>query len=134
MEKKATLKGDWGSNWSYQGLEAKEVTNGLTQRDEERIRKTYQIPPTINIRIPNLNAKHSDRSPNGWTIFHEKSFWLMLRFPLYPFVRKLFMRIQLTSSQLLTNGWRYLLCLTLICIELRVKPKIHDACKGYLSF
>lgn len=85
------------------GWKANEMTSGLTQKDEERIRKMYQVPPTINIMIPISKAKDSNLSPEGWIAFHEKRLWLRLRFPMYPYVRKFFIRTQLVPSQLLTN-------------------------------
>lgn len=65
----------------------------LTSENGESIRKTYQIPPTVNIMILMLETNDSDLPLEGWIAFHEKSLWLKLRFSLYLFVRKFFSRI-----------------------------------------
>lgn len=72
------------------------------------------IPLSIKVKNPTLDALDRATPPIGWIIFHKKDFWLRLRFILYPFIMKFSMRIQLAPGQLLPNGWKYLLYLTFI--------------------
>lgn len=61
--------------------------------------------------IPIPEALDSATLFEGLIAFHEKTLWLGLKFPMYPFIKKLFIRTQLMPIQLI--GWRYLICLTL---------------------
>lgn len=108
------------------GWNAKIEKNGLALKDETRLRCMYNILSSIQIMIRNPGVLDSMALPTVWTTFHEKALWLGVRFPLYPFIRKFLILIQLLSRQLMPNGWRYLLCLTVICRKLGLELEMSE--------
>lgn len=65
-----------------------------SSQDEERLRKTYNVPVSIQIMIPMSGIYDSDPPWVGWTVFYEKGLWLGVKFPLYPFIRRFLAKTQ----------------------------------------
>lgn len=86
----------------------------------------YDIPSSVQIMIHFLVIVDSAPPSIRWITFHEKDLWLGVIFPLYPFIIIFLARMQLVIGQLIPNGWRYMLCLTLICRELRIDIEILE--------
>ena len=69
----------------------------LREKDEKRIRDRFQFPSSIKIRIPNGD----DRTCHSYAdevCFYEADFVSGLRFPIYPFIRKLFFLLRLAPA------------------------------------
>lgn len=74
------------------GWNAKVLTSGLTLRDKEKLRKIYNIPYFVNIKIPSPSVLDNMTLLEDWKTFHKKYLWLEIKFYLYPFIREFLMR------------------------------------------
>lgn len=68
---KSLIKEGPVTNGSNKGLECQSSPSGLTPKDEEWLRKTYSIPPVINIVILKPYALNSTPTHEGRMAFHE---------------------------------------------------------------
>jgi hypothetical protein len=78
----------------------------VDQEGLNRIRKRYQIPDDIVLRIPDLNERACCPKFEGDVAFYEVDFQVGVRFPLQPFVRGLLDFLSLAPGQVAPNGWR----------------------------
>ena len=102
----------------------------LEGKDESRIRKRFQIPPSIKIRTPSASDRACSYSPDE-VCFYKANFVSGLRFPIHPFIRDLFLRLKLAPTQLVPNLWRTVVCCIMIWMStnegdiLRVEKFLH---------
>uniref|UniRef100_A0A2N9G1E5 Transposase (putative) gypsy type domain-containing protein n=1 Tax=Fagus sylvatica TaxID=28930 RepID=A0A2N9G1E5_FAGSY len=78
------------------------------RRDEDidRIRRRYQIPDDVVLRIPDSDERACCPKYEGDVAFYEADFKAGLRFPIQPFVRELLDYLSLAPGQINPNGWR----------------------------
>uniref|UniRef100_A0A2N9F5T8 Transposase (putative) gypsy type domain-containing protein n=1 Tax=Fagus sylvatica TaxID=28930 RepID=A0A2N9F5T8_FAGSY len=78
------------------------------RRDEDinRIRRSYQIPDDVVLRIPDSDERACCPKYEGDVAFYEADFKAGLRFPVQPFVRELLDYLSLAPGQINPNGWR----------------------------
>jgi hypothetical protein len=78
------------------------------RRDEDidRIRRRYQIPDDVVLRIPDSDERACCPKYEGDVAFYEADFKAGLRFPVQPFVRELLDYLSLAPGQINPNGWR----------------------------
>ena len=77
----------------------------LEGKDDSRIRKRFQIPPFVKIRIPSASDRACSYFPDE-VCFYEADFISGLCFPIHPFIRELFLCLKLAPTQLVPNSWR----------------------------
>ena len=108
----------------------------LEGKDESRIRKRFQIPPSIIIRTPSASDRACSYFPDE-VCFYKANFVSGLRFPIHPFIRDLFLRLKLAPTQLVPNLWRTVVCCIMIWMStnegdiLRVEKFLHFYCLGW---
>ena len=78
----------------------------IHQDDIYRIRRCYQIPDDIVLRIPDSNERSCCPKYEGDVAFYEADLQAGLRFPMQPFVRELLDFLSLAPEQVNLNGWR----------------------------
>ena len=78
----------------------------IDQDDIDRIRRRYQIPDDVVLRIPDSNERACCPKYEGDVVFYEADFRADLRFPIPPFVRELLDYLSLAPRQVAPNGWR----------------------------
>ena len=78
------------------------------RRDEDidRIRRRYQIPDDVVLRIPDSDERACCPKYEGDVAFYEADLKAGLRFPIQPFVRELLDYLSLAPGQINPNGWR----------------------------
>uniref|UniRef100_A0A2N9G3V7 Transposase (putative) gypsy type domain-containing protein n=1 Tax=Fagus sylvatica TaxID=28930 RepID=A0A2N9G3V7_FAGSY len=76
------------------------------QDDVDRIRRRYQIPDDVVIRIPDPDERACCPKYEGDVAFYEADLRAGLRFPIQPFVRELLDFLSLAPGQVNPNGWR----------------------------
>uniref|UniRef100_A0A2N9FJL1 Transposase (putative) gypsy type domain-containing protein n=1 Tax=Fagus sylvatica TaxID=28930 RepID=A0A2N9FJL1_FAGSY len=76
------------------------------QDDVDRIRRRYQIPDDVVIRIPDTDERACCPKYEGDVAFYEADLRAGLRFPIQPFVRELLDFLSLAPGQVNPNGWR----------------------------
>uniref|UniRef100_A0A2N9F5M2 Transposase (putative) gypsy type domain-containing protein n=1 Tax=Fagus sylvatica TaxID=28930 RepID=A0A2N9F5M2_FAGSY len=78
------------------------------RRDEDidRIRRRYQIPDDVVLRIPDADERACCPKYEGDVAFYEADLRAGLRFPIQPFVRELLDYLSLAPGQINPNGWR----------------------------
>ena len=76
------------------------------QDDIDRIRRRYQIPDDVVIRIPDADERACCPKYEGDVAFYEADLRAGLRFPMQPFVRELLDFFSLAPGQVNPNGWR----------------------------
>uniref|UniRef100_A0A2N9ILQ2 Transposase (putative) gypsy type domain-containing protein n=1 Tax=Fagus sylvatica TaxID=28930 RepID=A0A2N9ILQ2_FAGSY len=78
------------------------------RRDEDidRIRRRYQIPDDVVLRIPDSDERACCPKYEGDVAFYEADLRAGLRFPVQPFVRELLDFLSLAPGQINPNGWR----------------------------
>ena len=107
----------------------------LKEKDESRIRKRFQLPPSVKIRIPSASDRACSYFPNE-VCFYEANFVSGLCFPIHPFIRELFFCLKLALAQLVPNSWRKVVCCLVIWMSaneeyiFRVKEFLHFYCLG----
>uniref|UniRef100_A0A2N9FX99 Uncharacterized protein n=1 Tax=Fagus sylvatica TaxID=28930 RepID=A0A2N9FX99_FAGSY len=74
--------------------------------DIDRIRRRYQIPSDVVLRIPDSDERACCPKYDGDVVFYEADFLAGLRFPIPSFVRELLDYLSLASGQVGLNGWR----------------------------
>ena len=74
--------------------------------DVDRLRRRYQIPDDVVIRIPDSDERACCPKYEGDVAFYEADLRAGLRFPLQPFVRELLDFLSLAPGQVNPNGWR----------------------------
>uniref|UniRef100_A0A2N9HR96 Transposase (putative) gypsy type domain-containing protein n=1 Tax=Fagus sylvatica TaxID=28930 RepID=A0A2N9HR96_FAGSY len=97
------------TEWSLSLSE--ELPEGLSddkirQDDIDRIRRRYQIPDDVVLRIPDPNERACCPKYEGDVAFYEADLRAGLRFPIQPFVRELLDFLSLAPGQVNPNGWR----------------------------
>ena len=102
----------------------------LKGKDESRIRKRFQIPPSIKIGIPSASDRACSYFPDE-VCFYEADFANGLRFPIHPFIKELFLCLKIAPTQLVPNSWRTLVCCMVIWMStnegdiLKVEKFLH---------
>ena len=78
------------------------------RRDEDidRIRRRYQIPDDVVLRIPDAEERACCHKYEGDVAFYEADLRAGLRFPIQPFIRELLDYLSLAPGQINPNGWR----------------------------
>uniref|UniRef100_A0A2N9H0P4 Transposase (putative) gypsy type domain-containing protein n=1 Tax=Fagus sylvatica TaxID=28930 RepID=A0A2N9H0P4_FAGSY len=78
------------------------------RRDEDidKIRRRYQIPDDVVLRIPDSDERACCPKYEGDVAFYEADLRAGLRFPVQPFVRELLDFLSLAPGQINPNGWR----------------------------
>uniref|UniRef100_A0A2N9HN00 Transposase (putative) gypsy type domain-containing protein n=1 Tax=Fagus sylvatica TaxID=28930 RepID=A0A2N9HN00_FAGSY len=74
--------------------------------DIDRIRRRYQIPDDVVLRIPDTDERACCPKYEGDVAFYEADLRAGLRFPIQPFVRELLDYLSLAPGQINPNGWR----------------------------
>ena len=76
------------------------------RRDEDidRIRRRYQIPDNVVLRIPDADERACCPKYEGDVAFYEADLRAGLRFPIQPFVRELIDYLSLAPGQINPNG------------------------------
>ena len=69
------------------------------------IRKRFQFPKGVSIRLPHPNEKACTFS-HGEVSFYKTTFSCGLRFPVHPFIMQLLSTLNVTPSQFIPNAWR----------------------------
>uniref|UniRef100_A0A2N9IZD3 Transposase (putative) gypsy type domain-containing protein n=1 Tax=Fagus sylvatica TaxID=28930 RepID=A0A2N9IZD3_FAGSY len=78
----------------------------VTQDDIDRMRRRYQIPDDVVLRIPDSDERACCPKYGGDVAFYEADLKAGLRFPIQPFVRELLDFLGLAPGQVNPNGWR----------------------------
>ena len=78
----------------------------INQDDIDRIRRCYQIPDDVVLRIPDPDERACCPKYEGDVAFYEADLRASLHFPMQPFVRELLNFLSLASGQVNPNGWR----------------------------
>uniref|UniRef100_A0A2N9EDI3 Transposase (putative) gypsy type domain-containing protein n=1 Tax=Fagus sylvatica TaxID=28930 RepID=A0A2N9EDI3_FAGSY len=78
----------------------------IRQDDIDRIRRRYQVPDDVVLRIPDPNERACCPKYEGDVAFYEADLRAGLRFPVQPFVRELLDFLSLAPGQVNPNGWR----------------------------
>ena len=77
----------------------------LESRHLKSIRKIFQFPKGVVIRLPRSNEKACTFA-YGEVSFYEATFSCGLRFPIHPFVMQLLSALNVALGQLIPNAWR----------------------------
>jgi hypothetical protein len=78
----------------------------FNEDDIDRLRRRYQIPDDVVIRIPDSDERACCPKYEGDVAFYEADLRAGLRFPIQPFVRELLDFLSLAPGQVNPNGWR----------------------------
>ena len=78
----------------------------VTQDDIDRMRRRYQIPDDVVLRIPDSEERACCPKYESDVTFYEVDLRAGLRFPMQPFVRELLDFVGLAPGQVNPNGWR----------------------------
>uniref|UniRef100_A0A2N9HSQ7 Transposase (putative) gypsy type domain-containing protein n=1 Tax=Fagus sylvatica TaxID=28930 RepID=A0A2N9HSQ7_FAGSY len=78
----------------------------FNEDDVDRLRRRYQIPDDVVIRIPDSDERACCPKYEGDVAFYEADLRAGLRFPIQPFVRELLDFLSLAPGQVNPNGWR----------------------------
>uniref|UniRef100_A0A2N9GVQ8 Transposase (putative) gypsy type domain-containing protein n=1 Tax=Fagus sylvatica TaxID=28930 RepID=A0A2N9GVQ8_FAGSY len=78
----------------------------FNEDDVDRLRRRYQIPDDVVIRIPDADERACCPKYEGDVAFYEAGLKAGLRFPIQPFVRELLDFLSLAPGQVNPNGWR----------------------------
>ncbi len=78
----------------------------VTQDDIDRMRRRYQIPDDVVLRIPDSDERACCPKYECDVVFYEADLRAGLRFPVQPFVRELLDFLGLAPGQVNPNGWR----------------------------
>uniref|UniRef100_A0A2N9EEI0 Transposase (putative) gypsy type domain-containing protein n=1 Tax=Fagus sylvatica TaxID=28930 RepID=A0A2N9EEI0_FAGSY len=78
----------------------------IRQDDIDRIRRRYQVPDDVVLRIPDPDERACCPKYEGDVAFYEADLRAGLRFPVQPFVRELLDFLSLAPGQVNPNGWR----------------------------
>jgi hypothetical protein len=78
----------------------------INQDDIDRIRRRYQIPDDVVLRIPDSDERACCPKYEGDVAFYEADLRAGLRFPMQPFVRELLDYLSLAPRQVAPNSWR----------------------------
>uniref|UniRef100_A0A2N9GSL6 Transposase (putative) gypsy type domain-containing protein n=1 Tax=Fagus sylvatica TaxID=28930 RepID=A0A2N9GSL6_FAGSY len=78
----------------------------IRQDDVDRIRRRYQIPDDVVLRIPDPDERACCPKYEGDVAFYEVDLRAGLHFPIQPFVRELLDFLSLAPGQVNPNGWR----------------------------
>ena len=91
----------------------------LESRHLKSIRKRFQFPEGIAIRLPLPNEKACTFAHDEVS-FYESTFSYGLRFPVHPFIMQLLFALNVAPGQLVPNTWRTIIGCMLIWVS------IHD--------
>ena len=91
----------------------------LESRHLKSIRKRFQFPEGIAIRLPLPNEKACTFAHDEVS-FYEATFSYGLRFPVHPFIMQLLFALNVAPGQLVPNTWRTIIGCMLIWVS------IHD--------
>uniref|UniRef100_A0A2N9H5N7 Transposase (putative) gypsy type domain-containing protein n=1 Tax=Fagus sylvatica TaxID=28930 RepID=A0A2N9H5N7_FAGSY len=94
------------SGWVDRSWKALSYFSSVTQDDIDRIRRRYQIPDDVVLRIPDSDERACCPKYVGDVAFYEADLKAGLRFPMQPFVRELLDFLGLAPGQVNPNGWR----------------------------
>jgi hypothetical protein len=78
----------------------------IHQDDIDRIRRRYQIPDDVVLRIPDSDERACCPKYEGDVAFYEADLRAGLRFPMQLFVRELLDFLSLAPGQVAPTGWR----------------------------
>ena len=128
----SSSKQDDSSKFSSQKTpyKALRVLCTFKETDESRIRKIFQLLPSVKIRIPGASDRACSYFPNN-VCFYEADFVRGLYFLIHPFIRELFLHLKLTPAHLVPNSWRMVVCCMVIWMFanegdiLRVEEFLH---------
>ena len=94
------------STWVDRSWKALFYFSRVTQDDIDRMRRRYQIPDDVVLRIPDSDERACCPKYEGDVAFYEADLRAGLRFPVQPFVRELLDFLGLALGQVNPNGWR----------------------------
>ena len=80
--------------------------NRINQDDIDKIRRRYQIPDDVVLRILDSDERACCPKYEGDIAFYEADLRAGLRFPMLPFVRELLDFLSLAPGQVNPNGWQ----------------------------
>ncbi|KAK2645029.1 hypothetical protein Ddye_020224 [Dipteronia dyeriana] len=95
------------------GILSYSLASVLTDVDLASIRAIYGIPDSVELHIPNTNER-ADWDVPRWTCFYEYVFRLGFRFTISSLARPMLVYYDIAPGQLMPNGWRILLSLTVL--------------------
>lgn len=124
-------------------LFTKNIPSKMKESDLLRIRDSYGIPASVQLRLPRPYERVSWSVP-GWTFFYELPFKDGFRFPIPHMVGMVLEYFDIAPSQLMPNSWRLLLALQVLTGQHDISfgmPEIlhcyfireHDGEKGRFS-
>ena len=88
----------------------------LELRHLKSIRKRFQFPEGVVIRLPHPNEKACTFA-RGEMSFYEATFSCGLRFPIHPFIMQLLSVLNIAPGQLVPNAWRMIIGCMLIWVS-----------------
>uniref|UniRef100_A0A2N9FXC3 Transposase (putative) gypsy type domain-containing protein n=1 Tax=Fagus sylvatica TaxID=28930 RepID=A0A2N9FXC3_FAGSY len=98
------------------------------------LRRRYQIPDDVVIRIPDADERACCPKYEGDVAFYEAGLKAGLRFPIQPFVRELLDFLSLAPGQVNPNGWRTIIsCMVMwrVCSNGEEDLTVDESSKGY---
>jgi hypothetical protein len=105
-EATSSTSGARPSGWVDRSWKAMSYFSRVTQDDIDRMRRRYQIPDDVVLRIPDSDERACCPKYVGDVAFYEADLKAGLRFPIQPFVRELLDFLGLAPGQINPNGWR----------------------------
>uniref|UniRef100_A0A2N9ERF1 Transposase (putative) gypsy type domain-containing protein n=1 Tax=Fagus sylvatica TaxID=28930 RepID=A0A2N9ERF1_FAGSY len=89
-----------------EGLSDESVGRAMRKDNIDRIRRRYQIPDDVVLRIPDSDERACCPKYEGDVALYEADLRAGLHFPMQPFVRELLDFLSLAPGQVNPNGWR----------------------------
>lgn len=84
------------------------------------IRTMYGIPEDVELRAARRKER-ADWDIPGWTCFYEYTLRWGFRFPVPTLVRQVLTHFDIAPGQLMPNGWRIMLSLSVLCESRKIK-------------
>ena len=97
------------SGWVDRSWKAMSYFSRVTQDDIDRMRRRYQIPEDVVLRIPDSDERACCPKYVGDVAFYEADLKAGLRFPMQPVERELLDFLGLAPGQINPNGWRMII-------------------------